>query len=883
MSLLSAIRNKAASLTLFDPVAAEPRPTRDEIFQQTFRLPPSAQLEASIAIEFSIDASSIYFPGKLLLSQSFLVFDALDPGTCSFVMPLVAMKRVERLASKSYLFALYIETMHDLKFNLQFVGLRGQIEDFCARLKANLRANMSKMRLLKDFLPTLYSEYMFSEHRAQLPAAKRDPIPVPAGGLGQLFKYPGDARKLRDKSKLRLWGEYMRDHGRNLTIIRLPNFQKLVRVGLPNVLRGEIWELTSGSMYLRLSNPNVYESLQKEFAGRTSLAIEEIEKDLNRSLPEYPAYQSDEGIERLRRVLTMYSWRNEQVGYCQAMNIVVAALLIYMSEEQAFWCLCMLCDHLVPGYYSQTMYGTLLDQKVFEALVEKTMPILWDHLVKSDVQLSVVSLPWFLSLYINSMPLTFAFRILDVFFLEGPKVLFQVGLAILRINGEELLDVADDGAFISILKDYFLHLDDSAHPTAENEKLREVTRFQELMVVAFREFSVITDDIIHEQRRKHKNNVLDGIESFAKRTQLRNLHKTGHLAPQELANVYDRFFQALQSARLGFGPLKTLMDYSTFQIFMHGIAEWAVEPHDFLQRLFHRWDMDLRGGLSLQDVASGLGAIKEEDIMSSMAYFFELYDEDGDGKVDREGILQLSEGLLYITRNLSPRPATAAADGSALSSPTASNSLQSSISLSDSIPVTPLDYLSSISAFIQRAFEYATPDDANDPASMIAPLIDAPQPSTTTVKHNAALDPTHPLHITLATFRMVVLADEALERFFAHDFAASIKLTPAKGMGREKGSLRELFDSLVTDSMRMAGEFRRRIDEMEKQAREQQAREDAAVRAAQNNRDDDDDDDDDVGGAVGDKDRDVLEGLDIAVGGMRSGPSSSRVPAPVNS
>jgi hypothetical protein len=31
------------------------------------------------------------------------------------------------------------------------------------------------------------------------------------------------------------------------------------------------------------------------------------------------------------------------------------------------------------------MYGTLLDQKVFESLVEKTMPVLWDHLTKSDL------------------------------------------------------------------------------------------------------------------------------------------------------------------------------------------------------------------------------------------------------------------------------------------------------------------------------------------------------------------------------------------------------------------------------------------------------------------------------------------------------------------
>ena len=36
--------------------------------------------------------------------------------------------------------------------------------------------------------------------------------------------------------------------------------------------------------------------------------------------------------------------------------------------------------------------------------------------------------------------------VLDVFFVEGPKVLFQVGLAILRINGEQLLDATDGKA-----------------------------------------------------------------------------------------------------------------------------------------------------------------------------------------------------------------------------------------------------------------------------------------------------------------------------------------------------------------------------------------------------------------------------------------------------
>jgi TBC1 domain family member 8/9 len=252
------------------------------------------------------------------------------------------------------------------------------------------------------------------------------------------------------------------------------------------------------------------------------------------------------------------------------------------------------------------MYGTLLDQRVFESLVEKTMPILWEHLNKSDVQLSVVSLPWFLSLYINSMPLIFAFRVLDVFFLEGPKVLFQIGLAILRINGEDLLDASDDGTFISILKSYFSRLDESAHPKSENPKLRAITKFQELMVVAFKEFSGITQNTISEQRSKLKEAVLESIESFAKRTSIRNLGpESKKLSVNDLGLVYDRFYGVLyerqqrfqliaeekerqakmgkkgsvtetakgeqkELGRVALGPAPTVMDYDAFREFLAG-------------------------------------------------------------------------------------------------------------------------------------------------------------------------------------------------------------------------------------------------------------------------------------------------------------------------
>ena len=680
-----------------------------------------------------------------------------------------------------------------------------------------------------------------------------------------------------------------------------------------------------------------------------------------------------------------------------------------MSESQAFFLLSVLCDRLLPGYYSTTMYGTLLDQRVFESLVEKTMPILWNHLVKSDVQLSVVSLPWFLSLYINSMPLIFAFRVLDVFFLEGPKVLFQVGLAILRINGEDLLDVTDDGTFISILKTYFSRLDESAHPNSENEKYRSVTKFQELMVVAFKEFAAITHDTISEQRAKHKDAVLDNIESFAKRTSIRNLGPDSkRLSVEDLGFLYDKFYgilyereqrmhllreestkraksdrtqapglvsgnagnPSIEIGRVGMGPSPTLMNYDGFREFLAGITRWAItdaptsshkssmsekennmgssgrsrsfsvspwgtgnsEPadHDFMQRLYGRWNVDDKDGLSLQNVVSGLAKVKgTRDIMTSISYFFELYDDDQDGKVDREGILRISEALLFLTRR-------GLGDSLALSASSIGLTLEEEPN--GKTPNSDERFLSSVSAFIRRCFEYADPDhpqnqptentntttapdnsplisglesfsigDSDDddedlidlgPSSLkhitaplqqqqAAPFQPKRSPSNPT-SANLALDPANPLHITLPTFRMVILADELLQQFFESAFPNSFHLspspstpnatplttfttlshpssTPARAVVPPAKGLRGVLDTIVSDGIRVAGEVRKRVDEASREF-ERSATGKNTTSAAE-------DEDEEGGGYGGDAerrsvreaDRDLLDGAEADV------------------
>ncbi|KAK4682762.1 GTPase activating protein (GAP) [Podospora pseudoanserina] len=1040
-------------------------PSKASLFQAQFRLPASQHPLYEITAELTIPLANAtqsdrdrergyQYAGKLHLSESYLCFSTTPssflqsastptssvftgqthgggPSGNGFTFPLSSIRRVERLHSQNFQFALAISTwngisqeaakdkdkkdLREQRITIQLASSRHACERFCDGLKKGLRTNVGNVAKLKKVVGECYSEYLLR------PEEQKNATP-PDAGLGLIFKYPGDPKKLRDRAKMRLWAEYLRDNGRNATLIRQPTFHKLIRVGLPNRLRGEMWELTSGSLYLRLENPTLYADTLAKHSGMESLAIDEIEKDLNRSLPEYPGFQSEEGIGRLRRVLTAYSWVNADVGYCQAMNIVVAALLIYMSEAQAFFLLSALCDRLVPGYYSTTMYGTLLDQKVFESLVEKTMPILWEHLVKSDVQLSVVSLPWFLSLYINSMPLVFAFRVLDVFFVEGPKVLFQVGLAILRINGEELLDAADDGAFISVLKSYFARLDESAHPKSENPKLRAVTRFQELMVVAFKEFSGITHNSITELRLKNKDAVLNNIESFAKRTAIRNLGPDSKLlSADELAALYDRFYgvlyerqqrdhiikqeqarraknsrsrvaaveghdESIEKGRVGLGPSTSLMDYDAFREFLAGMSRWAIsdapstprrettgdrqtgfygsfrrgdvtlspwgagpEPadHEFVQRLFAKWDVGSASALTLQNVVSGMARIKgKRDIMGTINYFFELHDDDGDGRVDREGILRMSEALLFLSRRGLEGTLSPSSSNLALSTDNVNGGGEN--------PGHSINerFLGSVSAFIRRCFEYADPDhpqnqnaiqdvqerldaqkleddeeladpdafaigdDDDDDDDLMAMESPSASPKTTavrpdkklgqppelqlnpasaglstdddmsarrrvskaqSVKANAALDPSNPLHITLPTFRMVVLADELLEQFFESSFPASFHIieglasstTPTSasslttfsslgiGAGRAVNAalggapgtpgaaaggrgLRGVLDNIVTDGMRVAAEVRRRMEEAQRELEKN-------ALPGQRTEEDDDEEDDDVG------------------------------------
>lgn len=145
------------------------------------------------------------------------------------------------------------------------------------------------------------------------------------------------------------------------------------------------------------------------------------------------------------------------------------------------------------------------------------------------------------------------------------------------------------------MRDYFASLGDSAHPESADPRARAITRFQELLLVSFREFSVITDETILSERKKFRAEIIHSIETFAKRGAVRNLKNLGNFNKEQAGLIYDSLYQAMCVVPPSVPPLsaaapartlfataddpdekpETRIGLRTFQHFLSEIATWA--------------------------------------------------------------------------------------------------------------------------------------------------------------------------------------------------------------------------------------------------------------------------------------------------------------------
>ncbi|KAL5111294.1 Growth hormone-regulated TBC protein 1 [Taenia crassiceps] len=231
-------------------------------------------------------------------------------------------------------------------------------------------------------------------------------------------------------------------------LVRGYQLKRFCRKGVPAQFRSHVWMTLSGAFEMMRQNPKVYHTAAAAQLPKTIFTT--IMADIPRTFPENAHFSQAEGkgdkLQALQRILVAFAVTFPKIGYCQGLNYVAATLLLAMqgvseseAEERAFWLLYALSHHIVPDYYSDSMVNVRVDCLVFEELLKKKAPNIYQTLKNANVDCVVLATKWFICLFADVLPIETVLRIFDSLFYEGNKILFRACIALAKLHTREIL------------------------------------------------------------------------------------------------------------------------------------------------------------------------------------------------------------------------------------------------------------------------------------------------------------------------------------------------------------------------------------------------------------------------------------------------------------
>ncbi|KAK7576494.1 hypothetical protein V9T40_012780 [Parthenolecanium corni] len=508
-----------------------------EAYRLLFRLPGNEKLDGSIDATLFTPYNKKNVWGRIFLSQNYLCFDSRVKGLVSLIIPLRDVNLAEKVDNnfnpeirKSILISMKNSAMPGFLFSRikDRDFLISKISELLSKIEINEGSDNS-ITLIRQSSIDGQSDDESMNWEIQEPLIRLYPRKLTSEG------------RLKEVKSEKLWERYFIEYGRGVSLYRTTELTNLILKGVPDGLRREVWMIFSGARNEMACNKNQYRMFVKNSSRIFENTKEEIERDLRRSLPEYPAFQEDIGINALRRVLTAYAIRNPQIGYCQAMNIVASVLLIYCSEEEAFWLLVCLCEYLLPDYYNTKVVGALIDQGVMEELIARHLPNL--HKILDCLgMIRMISLSWFLTIFISVMPHFSAVNIMDAFFYDGAKIIFQVALTVLQTNQEKLIKCQDDGEAIQLLTKYLqgVHNDNDEEAVVKDGEVVEKTiHVEKLLHTSCVNYGMLTTGLIEKLRLKHRLRTVQHLEENLGKNVVRSVINDVYLNQEELQGLLD--------------------------------------------------------------------------------------------------------------------------------------------------------------------------------------------------------------------------------------------------------------------------------------------------------------------------------------------------------
>ncbi|CAJ1065147.1 guanylyl cyclase-activating protein 3 [Xyrichtys novacula] len=110
---------------------------------------------------------------------------------------------------------------------------------------------------------------------------------------------------------------------------------------------------------------------------------------------------------------------------------------------------------------------------------------------------------------------------------------------------------------------------------------------------------------------------------------------------EDMHHWYTKFMRESPSGLITLFELKTMLE----------MTNMTEEAHSYVDQVFLTFDMDGDGYIDFVEYIAGISLLLKGEINQKLKWYFKLFDQDGNGKIDKEEMETIFKAIQDITRS----------------------------------------------------------------------------------------------------------------------------------------------------------------------------------------------------------------------------------------